>query len=216
MGYAVVLAGPSAVGKTTVANALIESSERFEYIRSATSRPPRGDGNDSEYIYVSREEFLSMVDGSRILEYTEFDGNFYGTPLGEIERVLAAGKSPVMVLDTSGALAVKAKANDFDAVVIYLYNDLSVMKERLYKRLESSRSEKNERVYYSRLEANKRDYRTLPERAHVFDAFIKTDELSATVEQVLDVISNRASGKSNPQEALKIARVLAASADSDA
>ena len=59
--YAVVIAGASGVGKTTVADILAASDFGFSFSRSATTRPPRGDGRDEEYYYLTREAFSRLV-----------------------------------------------------------------------------------------------------------------------------------------------------------
>ena len=71
MNAILVIVGPSGVGKTTVANRVVERDPSFEFVRSATTRAPRGDGNDSEYIYLTREEVLGRVESGKMLEYME-------------------------------------------------------------------------------------------------------------------------------------------------
>ena len=99
MNRILVLAGPSAVGKTTVMKEILSHSSRFEFMRSATTRAPRSDGNDSEYVYLSKEEFKAQIVSGEMLEYTEFGGNFYGTPISELKRASALGKTPLLILD---------------------------------------------------------------------------------------------------------------------
>ena len=59
--YAIIVAGPSGAGKTTVADGLIESLGNLEMSRSATTREKRGDGRDNEYIYLQKDEFLTSM-----------------------------------------------------------------------------------------------------------------------------------------------------------
>ena len=81
-----ILAGPSTAGKTTVMMNMLDKRPRFEYIRSATTRAPRGDGHDAEYIYLSVEEFISRIENDGMLEHTNFGGNFYGVGIS-VQRV---------------------------------------------------------------------------------------------------------------------------------
>ena len=67
-----VLAGPSAVGKTTVMKEILEKYPEFEFVRSATTREVRNDSHKSEYIYLSRSEFSDRVEKGEMLEHTEF------------------------------------------------------------------------------------------------------------------------------------------------
>ena len=94
MSCAIVIAGASGVGKTTVANLILEKCD-FSLVRSATTRPPREDGNYDEYLYLTREEFLSRVENGEMLEFTEYGDRLYGTPKSEIERIVSEGKIPL-------------------------------------------------------------------------------------------------------------------------
>ena len=53
-----IIAGPSAVGKTTVAHRMLELDDRFEFVRSVTTRARRQDAFDNEYIYITDDEFI--------------------------------------------------------------------------------------------------------------------------------------------------------------
>ena len=94
---ALVLAGPSGGGKTTVMNELVGSDYGFELVRSATTREKRGDGNDGEYIYLSKDEFSGQIKAGKMLEFTEYGGNLYGTPHSEIERIVKEDKIPLLI-----------------------------------------------------------------------------------------------------------------------
>ena len=87
MNKILILAGPSAVGKTTVADYILKSYPSFSLVRSATTRAKRGDGHDAEYIYLSREEFNARLLSGKMLEHTEYANEMYGTPASEIERI---------------------------------------------------------------------------------------------------------------------------------
>ena len=104
-----IIAGPSAVGKTTVAYSLIERDPRFEFVRSVTTRPRRGDAFDNEYIYITIPEFRELIKNGGVLEHTEYAGNFYGTPKKEAEEVLASGKNLILEIEVEGARNVKAR-----------------------------------------------------------------------------------------------------------
>ena len=90
-----ILAGASAVGKTTVGTLLVESG-KFELVRSATTREKRDDAFGSEYIYLTRNEFLKLVSDGGVLEHTEYAGHLYGTPRSEIERISGEGRTPLI------------------------------------------------------------------------------------------------------------------------
>ncbi len=111
-GLLVVVSGPAGSGKGTVNAHLINSGE-FVYSVSATTRAPHpGETDGVNYYYVSREEFLKRIDDGEMLEYTEYCGNFYGTPKKEALSVLEAGKNLILEIEVEGAMNVKRKFPD--------------------------------------------------------------------------------------------------------
>lgn len=186
MNKILVLAGPSAVGKTTVMNEIISVSGSFEYIRSATTRAPRGDGYDSEYIYLSEREFRERIDSGEMLEYTEFGGNFYGTPNSEIERIFECGKIPLLILDINGVATLKSRARAFETVAIYITADIDVLDKRLYERtIASGNTNEALKVFEKRKAQNRRDLSTLPEISKLFDLTVVNTTVSDTAKEIL-------------------------------
>ena len=141
MEKALVLVGPSGVGKTTVANSVIEKTGRFLLARSVTTRPPRNDQFNDEYIYLQKDDFLKMSKEDGLLEYMEYGDNFYGTPISEIERIFSMGKTPLLILDIEGAKTLRKMQLPFLPVIIYLWDDLDTIEKRLYSRYLSVPSE---------------------------------------------------------------------------
>lgn len=117
-GLMLVVSGPAGSGKGTV-NAILLEREDFAFSVSATTRAPRpGEVDGVNYHYITREEFLSRIDSGDMLEYTEYCGNFYGTPLREAEEVMQSGKNLILEIEVEGARNVKAKYPD--AVLVLL------------------------------------------------------------------------------------------------
>ena len=75
-----IVAGPSGVGKTAVAKAIIDHDPSFTVLRSATTRPMRKDGNTDEYLHCTEEQFLGLISRGEMLEQMVYDGYMYGTP----------------------------------------------------------------------------------------------------------------------------------------
>ena len=195
MDSILVLVGPSAVGKTTVMTRILELyGEKFEPIRSATTREPRGDSFDSEYIYLSREEFLSSVSRGELLEYMEYGGNLYGTPKSEVERVIRSGKSPLLVLDMVGVESIKSKERPFLTFAVYIYDSLDVLESRLAERYLSDKLDTES--YNKRISANVSDYMTLPCRSHLFDLTIRNEDVTDTAKGVVEAFYEAKSEKS--------------------
>ena len=106
----VVLAGPTAVGKGTVAADVREHHPEIFLSISATTRAPRpGEVDGVHYWFVSDEEFDAMVRDGRLLEWAVVHGAAkYGTPRGPVEVALAAGRPALLEIDLQGARQVKA------------------------------------------------------------------------------------------------------------
>jgi guanylate kinase len=162
-----VLVGPSAVGKTTVANEIVGRHREFSFIRSLTTRLPRGDGNDGEYLYTDRAGFLSEVESGGILEYTEYDGTLYGTPRSEIERIIEDGKTPLLVLDINGAISLTKSGSELSPCVIYLTENEQTLKARLQQRYLSGKAKQTSR-YESRMARNAWEREHFAEFSSVF------------------------------------------------
>ena len=106
-GLLIVVSGPAGSGKGTV-NAKLLASPDYAFSVSATTRPPRpGEVNGKNYWYISREEFKERIARGEMLEYTEYCGNYYGTPRKEAEEVLASGKNLILEIEVEGAMNVK-------------------------------------------------------------------------------------------------------------
>ena len=214
MRYALVLIGPSGVGKTSVANCLLAGNHGFSLVHSGTTRPKRGDGNDGEYIYYTREEFLQKIERGEVLEHTEFGGNLYGTPVDEVNQFFAEGKIPLLVLDMNGAESLYNGSFDFKPVILYIYEDIKTIEQRLVKRERENPSGKGMDVVLRRLEHNKRDYRHLREVKHIFDAYIKNTDLCEAADEALSVFKSVVLGNAPDREAAdKIAISLADSVE---
>ncbi len=105
----VVLAGPTAVGKGTVAAAVRERHPDVWISVSATTRPPRpGEVDGVHYWFVSDEEFDRMVEADELLEWAVVHkAARYGTPRMPVEEALAAGRPSMLEIDLQGARLVR-------------------------------------------------------------------------------------------------------------
>ena len=81
----VVLSGPGGAGKGTIARALVEGDDRLALSRSWTSRERRIDDVADAYVFVDRATFEERRDEGGFLEWNEFLGCFYGTPIPDID-----------------------------------------------------------------------------------------------------------------------------------
>lgn len=134
-GLLIVLSGPSGVGKGTVRKAIFEGNDhQFEYSVSMTTRPMReGEVEGVDYYFRTREEFEQLIKEGKMLEYAEYVGNYYGTPLEYVNQTLDKGRDVFLEIEVQGAMKVKEKCPD--AVFIFLTPpDLSELRSRIIGR----------------------------------------------------------------------------------
>ena len=193
--YAIVIAGPSGAGKTTVADRLIEELGTLEMSRSATTRAKRGDGRDNEYIYLQKDEFLASIENGDILEHTEYSGNFYGTRKCELQRIWNMNKNPILVLDYNGVKSLKERL-DCDVYAIYVYTALAVARDRLSEReARAGTPERAAEVVAKRVSENIADYKKLYTMAELFDAYVENEKLDLCIEEVKSCLKKLSNGK---------------------
>lgn len=183
-----VLAGASGVGKTTVADCILCSDPDFSLVRSVTTRAPRGDGRDDEYIYIGREEFYHKIENGRLVEYTEYGDNLYGTPISELERIFNEGKIPLLILDIEGVKSLRAKNFNFSTVAVYIWDSLDVVEKRLFARDLQEPTEEKVKSFNKRIQMNIRDYRSMPEISHIFDLFVRNDCVEKCRDKITEVL----------------------------
>jgi guanylate kinase len=117
-GKLFVLSGASGVGKSTVLFQAMEQRKDLRFSVSATTRPPRpGEVEAVNYYFVSKEQFLDMIEKDAFVEYDEHMGNFYGTPKAQLEEKLAVG-SVILDIEPNGAFHVREQRPD--AVLIFI------------------------------------------------------------------------------------------------
>ena len=145
-GVLVVISGPSGVGKGTVRQALFQrEGHDLVYSVSMTTRKPRvGEENGREYYFVTEEEFKERISEGKFLEYTQFVGNYYGTPLDKVNEHLENGKEVVLEIEVDGAGQVRSKMPD--GVFIFVAPPtMADLKKRLKRRGTESDEVINER-----------------------------------------------------------------------
>ena len=112
-GKAFIISGPSGVGKSTVLKALFEGRDDLYFSVSATTRDPRpGEVNGQHYHFISPEQFMQWINEDAFLEYAQYVGNFYGTPMRYVDEAMEAGKDVILDIEVQGAMQVIARRPD--------------------------------------------------------------------------------------------------------
>ena len=179
-GLLIVFSGPSGVGKGTVRQEIFSTPDhKFEYSVSMTTRAQRpGEVDGKDYFFRSREEFEELIRKGQMLEYAEYVGNYYGTPLTYVNETLDKGIDVFLEIEVQGALQVKKKVPD--AVFIFLAPpDLNELQERLV-----GRGTDSEEVIAQRIERAREEIALMSE----YDYAIVNDEVPLAAERVKRVI----------------------------
>lgn len=179
-GLLIVFSGPSGVGKGTVRQEIfLTPDHKFEYSVSMTTRAQRpGEVDGKDYFFRSREEFEELIRNGQMLEYAEYVGNYYGTPLTYVNETLDKGIDVFLEIEVQGALQVKKKVPD--AVFIFLTPpDLNELQERLV-----GRGTDSEEVIAQRIERAREEIALMSE----YDYAIVNDEVPLAAERVKRVI----------------------------
>jgi guanylate kinase len=115
----VVVSGPSGVGKSTIVAELAQRHPQVVPIVTATTRPQRSDEIDGvHYHFLCDDDFAKLRDNGGLLEWAEVHGNWYGTPVGQVRGILAAGRDAVVVPDPQGARSIRGIVPD--ALLIFI------------------------------------------------------------------------------------------------
>lgn len=138
-----IISGPSASGKNTVLNIVLDKCEDSIRAITHTTRAPRStEQNGVDYYFVTKGEFDSLVSEGRMVESNCYDGNCYGLSKAELTRVLSLGiKNVFVVLDVNGERNVKAEYPD--AVSIFI---LPPSIEELKSRIEGRKENTSEQI----------------------------------------------------------------------
>ena len=181
-GLLIVLSGPSGVGKGTVRKAIFESEDNdFQYSISMTTRKKRiGEVEGVDYFFRSREEFEALIQTGEMLEYAEYVGNYYGTPLSYVQKTLDEGKDVFLEIEVQGARQVKEKVPD--GVFIFLTPpDLVELRSRITGRGTDAPEVIDERMRVAKEEI---------EMMALYDYAVVNDEVPLAVKRIKEIIAS--------------------------
>jgi guanylate kinase len=177
----VVLAGPTAVGKGTVAAYIRDNFPEVWLSVSVTTRTPRpGETDGVHYHFVDDAEFERMRQAGELLEAAVVHGMAsYGTPRRPVEEALAAGRMALLEIDLQGARQVRETMPE--AMFVFLKPPSW---EELVRRL-VGRGTETEEERVRRLETARDELAAEPE----FDVTIVNHEVHAAAEQLVTLMT---------------------------
>lgn len=178
-GLLIVLSGPSGSGKGTIIKSLLEQRRDTVLSISMTTRDPRfGEQEGVHYFFRTREEFEQTIANDGFLEYAEYNGNYYGTPIAPIQRWLYEGKNVILEIEVQGAEKVMDKREDLVSIFLAVPS-----MEELEHRLRGRGTETDE-VIERRLAAAKQELT----RVFRYQYVVLNDEVEQAVARINTII----------------------------
>ena len=175
----IVVSGPGGVGKGTIVDALVARDPRLWLSRSWTTRSQRPGERDDAYVYTTRQAFDERIQAEGFLEYTEFLGNYYGTPVPD----MTLGRDIVLEIEVDGARQVKDLHPE--ALLIFV---LPPSREEQERRLRG-RGDPEQKVGERLRKAEEEE----PVGRALADHLVVNDDLERTIGEMLSIIEQRRS-----------------------
>ena len=182
MASIIVISGAAGSGKGTLVKKITEGNDNYFVSRSVTTRAPRGDDIPGvTYNFTTREKFEEMIAADDFVEYAEYNGNYYGTPVPPIKQAIANGINIILEIDTRGAIQIKKRFPE--AILIWITPpDYDNLERRL-----RSRGTNTEEDIVKRLETAKKELMLLDEYDYV--VINRDGEIDQAAEQIRTIIT---------------------------
>jgi len=187
-GAVFVVSAPSGAGKTTLCRMITDRLQRIEHSISYTTRAPRpGEVDGKDYYFVTKDNFIKMVEAGEFLEWAEVHGNLYGTSKNRLMERVNRGIDVILDIDTQGARQIRKQGIDATFVFI-LPPSMEVLKKRLI-----SRGSDTEDVIKRRLKNAIKEIADYKQ----YDYVIINDKLETAFEELKAVVLSRRVSISN-------------------
>ena len=145
-GMVVVLSAPSGCGKDTVFKEICKMRNDVVESVSATTRKPRVNEVDGvNYFFLTNEEFEKLIESKGLIEYTCFNGCYYGTPVKGVKDAIDNGKICFLIIEVEGARNVMKLFPECVSIFL-LPPSLEILEKRLRSRATDSEEEINKRL----------------------------------------------------------------------
>ncbi len=179
-GRIFVVSAPSGCGKTTICKSALRRVKNLVPSVSATTRTPRrGEKNNKDYHFISRERFKKEAEKGNFLEWEENFGCLYGTPKRAALKKIKEGKSLLLSIDVKGATRLRKKFPD--SVFIFIKPPST---KELSHRLENRQTDGGREIKM-RLRIAKKELKLAPK----YDYIVVNDKLGKAVNTVVSIIN---------------------------
>lgn len=175
-----IVSAPSGAGKTSLCKEIVKLVPNLCFSISTTTRPPRKhEKNGTDYHFVSIDEFTTMVDENKLVEWTNIYGNYYGTAKATVEECKKQMQDVIFDIDHVGAQRLKEIYDD--SITIFI---LPPSYEELAERL-TQRGTDSEVVIRVRLNKAKNEM----DQSDWYQYRIVNDNFDDAVKQLQEIIT---------------------------
>ena len=184
-GLLVVLSGPSGVGKTSIAHALLRRFEGVFSVSATTRAAGPGEIDGRDYRFIDEAAFQRMIEADYFLEHAQvFGRSWYGTPSAPVDAAIAAGRIAVLDIDVQGAEQVHAKRPGMLGIFV-----LAPSEDDLLKRLRA-RGRDDESAIARRFAESTREI-ARARSSSTYDHFVINADLDRCCDEVCNLVGAR-------------------------
>jgi guanylate kinase len=177
-GTLFIISAPSGAGKTTLVQALLDSSPNLYVSISHTTRAKRPyEKNGIDYNFVDENEFQDMVEQQQFLEHAQVFDNSYGTSRTLVEEQLSAGKDIILEIEWQGAQQIRKLVPNVVSIFI-LPPSYDTLETRL-----GDRGDGNEAI-----ERRMRDAKNEISHYNEYDYLVVNDDIEIALEQLSSIL----------------------------
>lgn len=179
-GIVVVLSGASSVGKGAIRELLLKDLDlKLFYSISETTRPPKeGEKDGKDYYFVSHKEFAQSIKNKELLEYTEFNGYYYGTPKQQVDFLVSKGKNVLIEVEAQGVGAIKLNMPESIAVFV-MPASLEQLEKQIYELYGDDEASAQRRINKAKMDM---------EIAPLFNNVVSNEDPEKAVREIKEIV----------------------------
>ena len=143
-----------------------------------TRKPREGEVDGVDYFFKSKEEFEKLIKEGKLLEYAQYVGNYYGTPVDYVKETLEAGKDVFLEIEVQGAKQVRDKFPD-GLFIFLMPPSLDELRNRIV-----GRGTESVDLIHNRMEAARKEI----ELTSMYDYIVVNDDVERAVDKINAIV----------------------------